>query len=1152
MRARWCWLGVLCLSLWCCDPVGPTTEPSIERQQEVVGESAGEQAPEASNEKADQERRESSQEAVGTEPLSDLSAESSAEQSIEGDAGQVEGVAERPDATQEERPDVTQEERPDVTPNDLCTKGPVQTAFENDTVTVSCVTQADGTRRYTMSTTHALRDNEPASKQISFSERPDAPRLRSGNLLFDALWAMAIEEAHQNSVQSVFEGGFNQGKPVNCACFQTGAKWTWAWTRDTAYAVDLALAWMDPVRAENTLMFKLSSWKASVGGASAGTQIVQDTGTGGAWPISSDRVIWALAGRKLFWALSPTQRDRFLRAVYPALTGTIAQDREMIFDASDGLYRGEQSFLDWREQTYPAWVKERLEHIAMSKTLSTNVAHLILLGWAAEVAGALQQTADAARYQAWAQSLKTTIHSAFYLSGWGMHSTMKTTLLEDAPVAKFDLLGQSLAILEGVVQGAEALQAVSSYPASPMGPPVYWPQQPLIPIYHNRAIWPFVTAYWAQAARRVGHAESLAHSIRSLVRAAALNLSNMENLEWMTGKNSAADGAYSGPVVNSRRQLWSVAGYVSSVAESLMGWEVQSGGLRIRPLIPAALHREGWLQGVVRLEGMPYQGGKVDIEVHLPTQAGGSGAYGIDRMMLNGQVIADPQAVIAASRWQGRSVVSVWLRDQGEAAKPLKIVRDTGDYRALWSPKEPTITGLQKGGGGLAVDVDAAGETGVVVDLYRDGRRIATQIQPGRYVDSTAKPDGDIGYCYSAELIFLSSGHRSHRALPRCWKGEGEAREQIVDAWRFEHRGGKWADHAGGAAFVEWGDRDHLLESRAIRVRGTGRYHVDLLYRNPHGSRNTGITAVVKRVQIFASSSATPIAIRWVAMPHSEQTDVSASTGFLVDLDARQTYRVRVDEAPNTLHNMSFLEHFSIYSGVGGGALPWNRVELVGVRMFPKQAAWQPDSTGRLIALDGKSDYDKFPTTQAVSVGAALAVWERFALTWDAEWLYIAVVNQGFEADLRAYMLYIESLQGTTSAAQASTGMSYLQQIAQLPFTPTHLIGVRYKADNQDGFGPWNGVWRKEANGWALQQRLKEGREIWRAADRHTLACRIHRSQLGDPTRIRLAGHLVYGVAGNEWKGLVPASHTPWSASASGYLEIDLGADTATSFWVTR
>ena len=50
-----------------------------------------------------------------------------------------------------------------------------------------------------------------------------------------------------------------------------------------------------------------------------------------------------------------------------------------MFDADDGLYRGEQSFLDWREQTYPGWTKDNVSTIAMSKALSVNAANYFLL-----------------------------------------------------------------------------------------------------------------------------------------------------------------------------------------------------------------------------------------------------------------------------------------------------------------------------------------------------------------------------------------------------------------------------------------------------------------------------------------------------------------------------------------------------------------------------------------------------------------------------------------------------------------------------------------------------------------------------------------------------------------------------------------------------
>ena len=54
-----------------------------------------------------------------------------------------------------------------------------------------------------------------------------------------------------------------------------------------------------------------------------------------------------------------------------------------------------------------------------------------------------------------------------------------------------------------------------------------------MPVYHNRAIWPFVSAYGLKAAAMVQNVAVVDHHIDSLMRGAALNLSNMENLEWL-------------------------------------------------------------------------------------------------------------------------------------------------------------------------------------------------------------------------------------------------------------------------------------------------------------------------------------------------------------------------------------------------------------------------------------------------------------------------------------------------------------------------------------------------------------------------------------------------------------------------------------------
>lgn len=60
-------------------------------------------------------------------------------------------------------------------------------------------------------------------------------------------------------------------------------------------------------------------------------------------------------------------------------------------------------------------------------------------------------------------------------------------------------------------------------------------KQPDTAIYHNRGIWPFVTAFWIKAAKKVQNWKVVNHNIQSIVTAAGLFLSNMENLEFLSG-----------------------------------------------------------------------------------------------------------------------------------------------------------------------------------------------------------------------------------------------------------------------------------------------------------------------------------------------------------------------------------------------------------------------------------------------------------------------------------------------------------------------------------------------------------------------------------------------------------------------------------------
>jgi hypothetical protein len=401
-------------------------------------------------------------------------------------------------------------------------------------------------------------------------------RVDTASPLFDGLFAMAQDDLAQDSVNAIRDGAFDHGQPIPCNCFETGLKWPYVWTRDLSYSIDLGLWRFDAARSRNGLEFKLSDVR--VPSAPQGPYVMQDTGSGGSWPISTDRVVWFLGARHLL------DDTRFAGDVYKALGNTLAQDRQYVFDAKLGLYRGETSFLDWREQSYPAWTQDNVVTIGQSFALSTNVLHYQALQLAASMAATHHDTKARDAYRVQAIALKTTINAHFWRADRGLY--MSYIGGDGAPCDTYDLLGIALAITSGVADGERARQTLANYPTWSAGSPVIWPERADQPIYHNRAIWPFVSAYALRAARTVNDPARIAHELRSLMRGAALSGSNMENYELTTQAMHVDEGKLSGPVVNSPRQVWSVAAYLSAVTEGVFG--LTDDG-QVEPKLPTAL-----------------------------------------------------------------------------------------------------------------------------------------------------------------------------------------------------------------------------------------------------------------------------------------------------------------------------------------------------------------------------------------------------------------------------------------------------------------------------------------------------------------------------------------------------------------------------------
>lgn len=395
------------------------------------------------------------------------------------------------------------------------------------------------------------------------------PAYSSDQPIVDALFTLSTEEALKNIEPD--------------STLRTGAEWSGVWTRDISYSIYLAFAYHEPEIAKISLMKKVNR-----------DRIIQDTGSGGAWPISSDRTVWALAAWEVY---KVTGDEEWLRQSYEIIRNTLEDDYKTI-RAENGLYKGESSFLDWREQTYPKWMSNM--DIAESQNLGTNVVHYQAHRVLGKMAEALGEPSE--EYFNRAESIKNAINEQLWQEEKGYYGQYLYGRKFMNLSERYEALGESLAVIFDVADENRSERIISESPLTAYGATSIYPQIPGIPPYHNNGIWPFVQSYWNLAAAKAGNEAVLNHGLAAIYRPAALFLSNYENFVAETGD-------YKGTEINSNRMLWSMAGNLAMVHRLFMGMQFEKDGLAFHPVIP------GSYAGTKTLKNFPYRDAILNITV---------------------------------------------------------------------------------------------------------------------------------------------------------------------------------------------------------------------------------------------------------------------------------------------------------------------------------------------------------------------------------------------------------------------------------------------------------------------------------------------------------------------------------------------------------
>lgn len=513
-------------------------------------------------------------------------------------------------------------------------------------------------------------------KDISAYPRFEAP----GSPLIAGLYNMALEEMVLNLRDD--------------STFRTGELWPDTWTRDAVYSIYFAFSWINPSISLNTL--RKQTLKNP-------REALQDTGTGGSWPISTDRVVWAIAAWEYYLA---TGDKNWLEEAYTGLRYTAEKDIHVAFDPQVGLFRGEACSMDWRTHTYPNWFSN--ENIGESFSTGTNALHFFCYRFL-EQAGRLlgKDAAETGRWKNMQEQIRGGLNRYCWNAGKGLYTAyLYPAFLGYRKSDRVDIMSNGLCTLLGVTDTAQTRSIVENYPLYPYGGAVLYPTIPDDFAYHNKSIWAVWQTPLMYTARNTGHSAVALHLMRSLVRQGAMFLTHKENMTYDTGFDDNT-------ALNSNRQLWSVAAYLSMVYRMLFGMELTETGMRFTPVVPEEL-----VHGPLSLHDFRYRNALLSVSIE------GHGNK-IAQMTVNGKEERPGYELPADAT--GRYDIVIKMENAANAQTDRMNLVNPGPGKD-WSPVEPIS---QPSGSGIAYQsrpelqytwVTPAGDTGAVNPLSLNGR----------------------------------------------------------------------------------------------------------------------------------------------------------------------------------------------------------------------------------------------------------------------------------------------------------------------------------------------------------------------------------------------------------------------------------------------
>ncbi len=627
------------------------------------------------------------------------------------------------------------------------------------------------------------------------------PALKSNNLLHEAVFNMALDEM------------VNAVEPDTT--LRTGKEWAGVWTRDVSYSIILSMAYMQPEASMISLMKKVNP----------SGQIIQDTGSGGAWPISTDRMVWTLAAYEIY---KVTGDRKWLEKVYPIAVRSLEKDEKTVMSPR-GLVKGETSFIDWREQSYPRWMQTM--DISQSEAMGTNVMYAAALDAVGEMAKVLGKKKEADKFFAKSEALAANINKVFWMPDKGYYGMYTYGRDNKILNPRAETLGEALAILYDIAPEDRQKSISENNPHTPFGPAIFYPQISDMPSYHNNALWPWVASYWTLAQAKAGNEKGVMEGIGSVYRPAALFCTNKENFNLDNGDIYTE--------LNSSNMLWCLAGNIALTTRVLFGIHFEKDGLEIAPFVPEALG------GTRSLNGFPYRGAKLNITVE------GFGNRVVELTVNGKKLYPEKGKVIPAKMLKGN--VDIFVKMDNRPIPAMKV-NNVPNKKAPVTPVTWLANNPELNGTGVPVNNQLEWNPIEYIAGYivlKGGKPVA-ETRETTYAAVTPGEWQVIGVAEDGTQSFASEPRSNRSAFVYQFPNETVSLKSAEISYKPK---GKLAGFTG-SGFVEL-DRTSAPVEVEVEIPETGVYTFAVRYANGNGPVNTQNKAAVRTLTLDGNKAGT-------------------------------------------------------------------------------------------------------------------------------------------------------------------------------------------------------------------------------------------------------------------------------------------------------